>query len=182
MDFYRESILFLPGVHLTDVLSMDDQFDKYMKDIVDDGFAGNIIDEIVIYDKIPHQYNKDTWPEKTNLKCWKCDCTFISRPLFIAVQSWNDEGGLQMIVDTTNGGNFCSPNCAYTCIMQDYPQTARQGKKSMLRQLLADLYPGQSFILSESLPKTKRIEYGGELTVGEYKKTNNFVEQLVDKN
>lgn len=172
ISLYQNNILFLPAVHFSDVPSIDDQFDSYMKDIIDDGIGGDILEEIIIYDKIPSQYNKDTWPEKTNLKCWKCDCMFTGRPLFVATQSWIDDAGLHMLVDKEIGGNFCSANCAYTCIMQDYPQTARQGKKAMLRQLLKDLYPDKNIILAEILPRTKRIEYGGEYSINEYKTKN----------
>jgi hypothetical protein len=171
MDLYRNNILFLHGVHLNEMLSIDSQFDKYMRDIIDDGIGDDIIKDIVIYDKISPSYTKDTWPHTTNIKCWKCDCIFSSRPLFVATHSKIDESGiLHMLVDRELGGNFCSPNCVYTCIMQDYPQTARQGKIAMLRQLLKDLHPDQNFIFVEIAPKTKRIEYGGDMTVDEYRK------------
>jgi hypothetical protein len=172
MNFYENNILFLKGIHLNQIISIEDQFDSYMKDIIDDGICGDITEEIIIYDKIPYEYNKKTWPVKTNLKCWKCDRSFSNQSVFIAIQSWHDEDGLKMIVDRDMGGNFCSGDCAYTCIRQDYPQTARQGKIAMLRQLLNDLFPGKEIIFKEIIPKTARQEYGGNMTYDEYSAKN----------
>ena len=50
-------------------MSIDEQFDIFLKDIIDDGIV-DTLEDIVIFDKIPSIYNIKTWPKTTNLKCW----------------------------------------------------------------------------------------------------------------
>lgn len=169
----NNDILFLPNVHLNNVLTVEQQFDQYINDMVNDSGIAEFANEIIVYSKIPSTYNTKTWPINTNLKCWNCDCFFNNIPLFVPAYippNTESDGTLTIHVDKDKGGNFCSPNCTYTYILHEYPIQQRQSRIYMLKVLLEDIYPGRRFNLSEIKSRTNRIEYGGELSLDEFKK------------
>jgi hypothetical protein len=162
------NIILLAGIHLTNIMSIDEQFAKCLNDIIDDG-----INDLVVFDKIPTVYNSKTWPMTTNLKCWYCDCSFSGVPIFVPLYispHFEYDGTLNIIVDLDRGGNFCSSNCAYTCIVKEYPIQLRQSRQFMLKILLKNLWPERDISFIEVRPKTSRIEYGGNMTLDDYKK------------
>jgi len=176
MDFdsllKSNNIILLPNIHLDQVISIEDQFDKYLNDIIDDGII-DTVEEIIVFDKIPSIYNSKTWPKNTNLKCWYCDCSFSSVPIFIPLYippNHEPDGTINIVVDTDRGGNFCGANCAFTCLMKEYPVQIKQSRLFMLKILLRDIWPEKEIIFIEVPPKTTRIEYGGDMTLDDYKK------------
>lgn len=166
--FKQRDILFLPGLHFSNFTTLEDEFNKFLVDMIDESV--DVAANVVLYDKIQDIYQKSTWSQTTNLKCWNCDCTFNTRPIFIPSHVWTDGDIVFANVDVENGGNFCHYNCAYTWIKKEYPKYQHVGRISMLRMILIDLF-GEDYLISfkEVSPKTSRIEYGGRDTIEEYK-------------
>lgn len=87
-----QGTLFLRGVYKKDCKRIEDMFqDKLMSENVK-------LQETKIYDKIPVCFTSlETWPQSTNLACWRCSRTFKNRP-------WFEANTIEPIGDTRGTG------------------------------------------------------------------------------
>jgi hypothetical protein len=175
---FMQNILFIPGINIAQITSIEERFEKDFADIIgiNDFYNVELENEILVYDKIPSVYNSKTWPDKTNLKCWNCDIHFESKPIFIPLDipyNFESDETLNISVDIDKGGNFCSANCAYTFILTQYPVQQKHTKIYMLKILLRDMFPESVFNFVEIPSRHSRVEYGGKLSIEQYKKMNN---------
>lgn len=168
MDFHilDDEILFLPGVTLADYVPLEDRLEQFLKDELPPVQPA----DIVVYDRIPRQYTRDSWPASTNLRCWNCDRHFCGRPLFVPSSISIGRGGhLVMDVDVEQGGNFCHQNCAFTHICRNpaFSPTQRDNRLAMFMRLCADLELAAGPLV-EVPERHRRVEYGGPMTFDEF--------------
>ena len=115
--------------------------------------SNKIVLSNTVYDKIPKKYSKSNWVRNTNLKCWKCDLHFNSVPYFIATKSLQDPTG-----------NFCSAGCTKLYIDTEADVTYRWEMEMQLKFLHEELTGQTNFTIYAAPSKTRRQEYGGDLT------------------
>lgn len=161
-EYDPPNILFLKGCFIDDCDSLEDIF---VKKLMESTTNGDVSYEIKNqeYNKIPSVFKSlDTWPSKTNLKCWSCDCDFHTRPIFIPTTIYSNN-------DMDTEGNFCMWGCASRYINTFYNVDERWEKHAMLREL-HEIFTG-SFIedIVPSPPKTEMVQYGGRKTKKEYR-------------
>jgi hypothetical protein len=151
-------ILFLRGVYSHDCRTTDDIFfDKMMEKMED----RETRDEPIIYDKLPIEFTSlESWPKKTNLKCWSCDLTFIGPPVFIPQNIHNSS----MVCN----GNFCSFFCAMRYINVNYSGVDAWQYKCLLYQLYHKFNGVHVIEIPEAPPKTLMVQYGGIITHADY--------------
>jgi hypothetical protein len=165
MDIYNfepPNILFLRGCFLDDCNSVEDLFDQKL--MIESATNHEYYEmKNTQYDEIPTTFvSLDAWPKKTNLKCWSCDCSFQTRPIFIPL-SMGRSG--QMDVK----GNFCLWGCAAQYINLHYDADERWEKLALLRILYKIFTCNTITHIVPSSPKTEMIQYGGKKTIKEYR-------------
>jgi hypothetical protein len=73
----------------------------------------------ISYTVLPTRYTGiESWPQKSNLRCWNCDLIPLSAPRFIPVNSELALNG-KKICDRV--GHFCMANCAVSYVVEHYP-------------------------------------------------------------
>ena len=169
-------ILFLRGCFLSDCDSIEDIFDEKLVS-ESNLYNKEISINNIKYNKIPSYFtDTNTWIKKTNIKCWFCGCTFFDQPIFIPnnIQKITDSKKIINKIDVI--GNFCSWNCAASYIHLHY-----NSKKWEMLQLLKILYKIFNGVAIDHIvpapPKTLMKQYGGDLTILEYK---NKIKELND--
>lgn len=168
MDYqYEPKILFLRGCFLENCNSIEDLF--YEKILSD----GQIITENsndIVYDKIPQVFTSvDSWIQTTNLKCWNCDCTFDTLPIFIPLSINTDDS-----MDTL--GNFCLWGCAARYINTILDYDVRWEAHALLRTLYRTFTGKKIEEIIPAEPKTEMIQYGGK------KPSKLYIKQLKELN
>jgi hypothetical protein len=111
----------------------------------------------VEYDKIPHTFSLSTWPLRTNIKCWKCDRFFKTRPYFVATKYIKDPTGC-----------FCSAPCAMAYIKSDVPKVYWFDAEAQLYELYYIFNGIKAKTILQAPVKTLRHEYGGIMSDEEY--------------
>lgn len=155
MDFKRPSILFLEGVFLSDIQNQN-AFLDYLCDYSDDEF--DYENNTIKYDRIPTEfYDKEDWPQTTNLKCWNCDRNFRNHPYFYPNRHEYKKG--KVLIRPI--GNYCSPFCVIPKILK-LPKSEQWEKMELLRKAVLEL-DGLTLPIDIPCapPKTDRLEYGG---------------------
>lgn len=109
------------------------------------------------YDKIPTFYSRETWPTKTNIKCWVCDRVPKESPYFAATK---------YIKDPT--GNFCSAPCVASYIEDKTDRLHRWEMQQQLIELYYQRHGVKPKYIRPSPNKINRLEYGGIMTDDEY--------------
>jgi hypothetical protein len=118
------------------------------------------IKNIMIYFKIKN--NQCTWPEHSPYLCQWCCHSFTNMPCFIPVK--------RELNDTLKvRGNFCSFNCALSCIRKDYPNNYQ--RYSELLHYTAQLIDMSIQIIKPAPPKEVLEVFGGEITIDEYRQS-----------
>lgn len=177
-DYEPPNVLFLRGCFLSDCKSIEDKFDEKL---LNEGSYGNTYEiKNTTYDKIPKTFTSlESWKKSTNLKCWYCDCTFESVPLFIP-KNVEKDGSMGVL------GNFCSWNCASSHINLHFDSDQKWEKCLLLKLLYRD-FTGDE--INEILPapnKTEMIQYGGKKTPQQFKdelsKKNKQYETAIEHN
>jgi hypothetical protein len=151
-------IIFLEGVNPSDYVEMEDDFEQKLLDDIE-----SIDDDInIIYSKIPNVFKSfDTWVKQTNLKCWCCDFTFDTMPIFIPIYM---HANTCNSIEMGTKGNFCSFNCACSYIIQHNMDDFY----TYLIHLYKYFTGKKIYQIIPSPPKTNMIKYGGWLTDIEY--------------
>ena len=156
-------ILFLNGCYLSDCDNIEDMFDDNLLNELDVRY-----DNVIEYNRIPqHFISLDTWIKKTNIKCWNCDCSFDSTPIFIPTSIIRSDIKDNINTTFTVHGNFCSFSCATT-----YLQTLNISNKwdiqFLLRKLYYIFYNKEINNIPPSPSKYMMKQYGGHMEVSEY--------------
>jgi hypothetical protein len=153
--FRRRNILYLRGIYIDDLKSTDDIFDRK--------FTSNDAAPVskVIYQSIPEHFtNLTNWPKTTNLKCWQCDCTFNSIPVFVPTDMYHNRRG-ELVFDTH--GNFCTFNCAQRYINLHYKGDPMKYDRDRALRILYKQYTGKKIDHIVPAPdKTQMQQYRGE--------------------
>ena len=101
-------IVFLKDIKIGDYRDIEDEFnDRLLQGISTNDIYK--VDTSIKYDIIlPIFKSIETWPKVTNIRCWTCDFTFTSIPIFIpiSIRRGDDEWNISVL------GNFCTFNCA----------------------------------------------------------------------
>ena len=109
------------------------------------------------YDKIPTFYSKETWPLKTNIKCWECDRIPKGSPYFAATKYLKDPTG-----------NFCSAPCVESFIETKMDRLHRWEMQQQLFELYYQRHGIRPKHIRPSPNKINRIEYGGSMNDDDY--------------
>lgn len=164
-------VLFLRGCFICDCNSIEDLFDER---IIDAAMTENELYSMstrVVYDSIPTTFSSiESWKKKTNLKCWSCDCTFHSVPIFIptSVDRPGVPGAPHGRMDVL--GNFCTWNCAAGWIDLHFSRGVKWERLELLK-LLYKIFNGREISdIMKAPSKTCMEQYGGGKTRGEYTK------------
>ena len=162
-DFHEQHILFLKGVSLSNFVSIEDKFNQDLL-LVDQ--PSRSIQE-TMWDKIPQHFTgMDDWIKSTNLRCWYCSMKFKSSPWFIIL--YCNRTHTQPIYDIT--GNFCSCGCLLGYINLHYNKRENFDIYQNVFKLYEIMY--HKHIDDIEIPKNKYNlkMYGGDMTIDEYKK------------
>jgi hypothetical protein len=151
-------IIFLEGISQSDYVEMEDNFEQQLLDDISDSSEIHTM----IYNKVPNIFTgADTWIKHTNLRCWYCDFTFDTTPIFIPIymrESHDDT------IEMGTTGNFCSFNCACAYLIQhnmtDFYTYLVHLYKVLNNKKISQIIP--------SPPKTNMVKYGGWLSDMEY--------------
>lgn len=165
-NYKQPNILFLRGCFLSKCTSIEDMFDEQLLSGISDVESRS--KSANIPDKLPVSFNgvKD-WVKSINIKCWSCDCTFHTVPLFIPLSITSSGDPVRISMDTF--GNFCSWNCASLHI-ETYQKSNNRWESREMLKFLYKCFTGDK--ISEILPamsKTNMKQYGGDMTIQEYR-------------
>lgn len=110
-------IIFLKGITTDDFKDVEEQFEEQLlEQQFSDSFDVNTFTEN--YDTIPLKFTGiNTWVKSTNLKCWNCDFTFNTTPVFIPLHI---KKLTKDTLETDVHGNFCSFACAMRNLMDHH--------------------------------------------------------------
>lgn len=160
-QYRKPNILFLRGVTVDDIKSAAEALER--KWSLETGPQ-------VMYQPIPDKFHSlDTWPRSTNLKCWRCDCTFATMPWFIPCDMYRGRDGL-LTMDTF--GVFCTPNCAQAYIELVFKgDPSKFDKERYLRILVQKITGNTVHNIVPSPDKTLMEQYrgAGGITYSEYR-------------
>lgn len=149
----KPNIILLRGIYIMNVEPKLVKNNEKMMQSINNNDSNKIVLSNTVYDKIPKKYDKSTWIKNTNLKCWKCDLYFNTIPYFIATKSIHDPTG-----------NFCSPGCTKLFIETEADATYKWEMEMQLKFLHEELTNQSNFTILAAPSKTRRQEYGGDLT------------------
>lgn len=164
LDTYDQpNIMFLSGCFLQDCNTIEDMFDERLVNQSSNENMYNI--EKIVYGCIPKTFETvDKWLEKTNIKCWSCDCVFYSRPVTSPYTLHKEDNNIKM--DTE--GIFCSWSCASYYINLHFKGTEKWERHEFLKKLY-NIFTGKTIdYIEPSPPKTIMVQYGGKKTQKEY--------------
>lgn len=152
-------IIFLKGVNPQEYMAIEDEFDAKILENIQQTIPTIESTNTYMYNKIHDVFTTcETWPKKTNLKCWHCDFTFESTPVFIPSYISNSQWGVL--------GNFCSFNCAMAYI-KDYHRDNNSYTKNLL-ELYYKFHGTRIYFIKESPSRHIMEKYGGNMTDSQY--------------
>ena len=150
-------IIHLHGIKRDDYINVEDVFDERLRECAELTIPEDTLD--IVYKTIPHTFtNMDNWITDTNIKCWHCDFTFMSRPVFIPTHMQDDF----MIVH----GNFCSFSCASAYIGST--STVPPGCMNNLLSLYKIFNDIDVLYIQPSPPRYAMKKYGGYMDEDKY--------------
>jgi hypothetical protein len=163
VDYSSPKVLFIKGVFIKDCIPIDDLFDEQIMNQVDDDPL-----EISTFIPLPTIFNgMKSWPDKTNIRCFYCDRTFDSIPVFIPKTIEISKEGYMMATE----GCFCTFNCAVSHIKLYYPKIHDElNKKNMLKLLYKVFHKKTVSDIEKSPSKYEMRQYGGDINNQEYGK------------
>lgn len=172
MDFKEQHILFLKGISITDIVEIEDIFDKQILDNIN----SNSVNNTIIYDKIPKLFNSiNEWIKTTNIRCWNCSLKFKNIPWFIIENANYTANGV--VYDIR--GNFCSVGCLQGYINVHYDKRKDFDIYNFVKKLYKIIYNRQINEIAVSPSKYNLKIYGGELDINEYQ---NEIKKMNDIN
>jgi hypothetical protein len=168
MEAYELSnILFLKGVRLIDCEAIEDAFEARLMQRQEEP-------EYYKYDKIPPKFTTiAAWPRRTNLKCWWCDRTFSTVPLFMPVRV----AKYVEHAEYTTHGNFDKWQCVAAYMERHFLRKMDYDDATKILMKLYKIFTGATVDnIPPAPPRTNMEEYGGNMTVAEWEATIPAVE------
>lgn len=170
-NFVEPYILYLKGVSLNDIISIEDIFnqeiieadnvDEEPEDLKKGGF-----DCDGMWDKIPSTFTSlDNWPKQTNIRCWYCTLKFKSVPWFIIKSITQNAGGKVMNVT----GNFCSCGCLMGFVKKNYSKREHFDIYHNVYSLYTIMTGKKKLTILESPDIYNLKFYGGSMSIEKYK-------------
>lgn len=163
MDFKEPNILFLKGIHIDDIVEIEDLYQKELLNNV----RTNNSELNIIYDKIPSQFiSLDKWKNCTNLRCWYCTLKFKNTPWFIIENIHQTSIGV--IYDIL--GNFCSVGCLQGHINIYYNKRENFDIYNSVKKLYKLFYNTN---INEIIPSPDKFNlkiYGGSMEILDYQR------------
>jgi hypothetical protein len=160
-EFKEQNILFLKGIHIEDIVSVEDIYQQELLNNIDETTVE------IIYDKIPKHFTTlDDWPKSTNLRCWFCSLKFKTIPWFIIENVNHTSEGSKFDIK----GNFCSCGCLLGFVKINYNERNDFDIYRSINKLYTIFYNKK---ISEIKPSPNQYIlkiYGGDYTIDDYKK------------
>lgn len=155
MNPISPKILFIRGAFMRDCLA-EQALDHESK-----------TDSFQEYDELPTVFhNVWDWKPSTNLRCWHCDLTFESTPIFVPKIIEPKDGGVVMITE----GNFCSFHCAVSHVNLVCPNVNDNIEAKNKLKYLYSVMNGRTVREIEPMPSRYLMKYyGGHLTAAQYR-------------
>ncbi len=174
--FSEQYILFLKGVSITDIISIEDIFNQEL--IETDNSLDNNKNDIIVWDKIPSAFTTlENWSKTTNIRCWFCTLKFKSTPWFIITGINKYSEGKVMDVK----GNFCSCGCLMGYVSKNYCKRENFDIYHNVYSLYK-IMTGRSINHIRQSPEMFCLKmYGGELGIDEYQQEIKRVNDLNTK-
>jgi len=170
MNFKEQNILFLKGIHLQDIIPIEDIYHKELLNNID-----NNVTE-VFYDKIAKNFTTlDKWRKNTNIRCWYCSLRFKNIPWFIIENTNYTSNGV--CYDIT--GNFCSCGCLLGYVNRNYNRRDDFDIFKSVYKLYKIIYNKDINEIIESPSKYILKIYGGDCNIEEYQ---NEIKQINNLN
>jgi hypothetical protein len=164
-EYKVPKILFIKGVFIKDCIQIDDLFEQQIIEQLNQDE-----DDIIIYNKIPSTFTcMNTWPTKTNIKCWTCDLNFDGVPVFIPklIEPSPTDSGYSMGVL----GCFCGFTCAMTHNNLFNGKLCQNIKSRDMLMFLYNIFLNHHVKeIYESPSKYMMKQYGGDVDPISYKK------------
>jgi len=100
--------------------------------------------------------------KRENLRCYNCHHNFDNKPFYLPIDYCSKLDRYKLF------GNFCSPNCvkSYSLANKNF-----ENKSYLIGQFYRKLF-GAEFRINPAPSIMSLIEYGGELTIEEYRNCN----------
>jgi len=185
------NILFLRGLKLSDITSIEDVFD--------DTIMQNIIDHSANSSPITYKANpvifidKSHWPQKSNCLCWMCSSKFDSIPIPIPInmskmlkkdlpEYFKDlDGDYESesieVINLVKGSNCCSINCAQKWInIYCRNDGTHDDRTKLLKIIYKKLYNKYIGKIVESPDHTQQRQYSGEYGISPQEYRNKIKE------
>jgi hypothetical protein len=164
-NFVEPHILFLKGVSLNDIISIEDIFNNEIME-ADNNDIKSIDNEDTLWDKLPSVFtNLENWPKHTNIRCWYCTLKFKSTPWFIITSINQTSEG--KIMNTK--GNFCSCGCLIGFIKKNYSKREHFDIYHNVLTLYKIITGKKKLNIKESPDIYNLKIYGGNMSIEKYK-------------
>ncbi len=188
----HNNTLFLQGVFKKDCMYMEDMLCGKLSIVKDKKI------DAAIFDKIPTCYTSlETWPKKTNLKCWTCHRNFNTMPWFepqaiepVCVGEAGKYIEVNNLKKLTNEktynipaiGNFCSCNCVQDHIEKNTKDLSEKTNKKIMLKFVYHLIKGKNINEIRPSPSFTLMKvYGGKLSESEYQQKIDMLEENFNK-
>ena len=172
-DFTQQNILFLKGISLDDVISIEDMYQKELLTNMDSQQSLE-----TIWDKIPkHFYGLESWKKNTNIRCWYCTLKFKTIPWFIIENTNHTANGLVYDIK----GNFCSCGCLMGYVKSNYTNRDHFDIYKSVYKLYKIFYNKEIIDILPSPSKYELKMYGGELGLDNYQKEIKRINDINNK-
>ena len=152
-------IIFLKGIKIDDYRNIEDQFnDMLLQDVLISDYK---VETNVKYDTIyPIFESMELWPKSNNIRCWNCDFTFTSIPIFVpmSIKPNGDIWNISVL------GNFCSFNCTCRYII-DF---LHEDLLNNLIKLYYIFYNKKVYKIEPTQRRYIMIKYGGYMSDEQY--------------
>ncbi|MCK4967699.1 MAG: hypothetical protein KAS12_01475 [Candidatus Aenigmarchaeota archaeon] len=170
----KNRILFLQGINKKrDYVSIEDKFDGKLRAKL---FVAPEKNEAIsgCFSIPDYFYDLERWPSSSNLKCWYCDQTFNTRPIFIP-------GGVRECLNVMKIeviGNFCSFPCVINELSRKNENNNLSWSTNDLLRYLFKIFTGQTAkFFTPGIDKTEMQQYGGKLTPRQFREKNTAIER-----
>jgi hypothetical protein len=159
MDFKEQNILFLKGIHLQDLIPVEEIYQKELLNNLE-----NNVTEI-FYDKLSKHFSTiQNWKKSTNIRCWYCSLKFKNIPWFLIENTNYTSDGITYDID----GNFCSCGCLLGYINKNYNKRDHFDIYQSVYKLYKIIYNKNIKEIIESPSKYILKIYGGDSSIEEF--------------
>jgi hypothetical protein len=165
-NFVEPYILFLKGVSLNDIISIEDIFSKEIIEADTETDTEFSKKEEMLWDKIPSVFTTlDNWNKQTNIRCWFCTLRFKSVPWFIIKSINQTASGKIYNID----GNFCSCGCLMGFVKKTYSRREHFDIYHNIYSLYTIMTNKKKLNIIESPDIFNLKFYGGGMSIEKYR-------------